>query len=200
MTANPTPPRPAPQLCMMRHSLDGLPAMAIPAGYRLADWRPGDEAAWENVRDAAFASPLDFNRSMRDDQAFRPERIKLIWRDQIPVATASAWHRSEHGKAVGCLHWVAVLPAESGKGLGLWVSLACLHHMHSEGRSGSVLVTDDHRLPAIVTYLKLGFEPLVVHESHPERWRAVFGVLNKPELATRFAAALAAPPRVFNGR
>ena len=36
------------------------------------------------------------------------------------------------------------------------------------------LWTDDWRLPAIKTYLNLGFEPDIEHESHPERWRAVF--------------------------
>ncbi len=43
--------------------------------------------------------------------------------------------------------------------------------------AGYNLCTDDWRLPAVKTYLNLGFEPEIIHESHPARWKAVFETL-----------------------
>jgi mycothiol synthase len=40
------------------------------------------------------------------------------------------------------------------------------------------LRTDDHRLPAIKTYLKLGWEPFLCAPDMAERWRTVCQQLN----------------------
>jgi mycothiol synthase len=58
-----------------------------------------------------------------------------------------------------------------GKGLGLQVSLAALHHMANSGKEASILETDDFRIPAIKTYLRLGYKPLLIHENQAERWK-----------------------------
>ena len=54
--------------------------------------------------------------------------------------------------------------------------------MAAEGRTWAVLQTDDFRIPAVKTYLKLGFEPLIVHENQPKRWKDVFSAIGRPEL------------------
>jgi mycothiol synthase len=41
----------------------------------------------------------------------------------------------------------------------------------------AVLETDDWRLAAIRTYLRLGFEPDPVEEEHAARWRRVLKIL-----------------------
>ncbi|MDR3689213.1 MAG: hypothetical protein P4L46_07535, partial [Fimbriimonas sp.] len=41
------------------------------------------------------------------------------------------------------------------------------------GKRDIRLTTDDFRLAAIQTYLNLGFEPDMWHESHPGRWAAI---------------------------
>jgi len=43
------------------------------------------------------------------------------------------------------------------------------------------LETDDYRLPAIKTYLNLGFEPLLVHENQRDRWRNILSALGVQE-------------------
>ncbi len=63
------------------------------------------------------------------------------------------------------LHMVGVLPSHGGKGLGFQVSLAALRQMKREGFTQSVLETDDFRIPAIVTYLKLNFQPEIIHDN-----------------------------------
>ena len=62
---------------------------------------------------------------------------------------------------------VAVVPAHRGKGLGCAVTLAVRHKLRDEGLCAAELLTDDHRLAAIKTYLDVGFEPSLTHENHP---------------------------------
>ena len=90
-----------------------------------------------------------------------------------PVATActipppSTEGRSELG-------WVSVSPDHQSKGLGYQVCLAVLHFAKKMASPETFLNTDDWRLPAVKTYLNLGFEPEMTHESHPKRWQAVY--------------------------
>ena len=63
------------------------------------------------------------------------------------------------GADTGYLHWVATVPAHAGKKLGSFVSLAVLYKFQQEGCQNAVLETDDHRLAAIKTYLRLDFHP-----------------------------------------
>ncbi len=165
-----------PQLVMRLPSLDALPPVQLPPAYTARHFRAGDDAAWDRVIDASFGEKAGrtFSRLMEKDPAFRPERVWFIWYGDEPVATTSAWHKAEWGEGCGYVHYVGVVPAHSGKGLGIQVNLVALHHMVREGRRQAVLETDDFRLPAIKTYLKLGFRPLLVHENQRERWRSVF--------------------------
>ncbi len=78
---------------------------------------------------------------------------------------------------VGYLHMAAVAPRYRGRGLGRCISLAALLHMRERGCLKAVLDTDDFRLPAIATYLGLGFVPDMLEADHAERWRAIFAEL-----------------------
>jgi len=181
---------------MRRPTLDGLPPLEVPAGCGLRSMRPGEGEAWTRIINEAFGGdprPDRFETTMRRDPAFRHERILFITCDDVPVATASAWVDARWGHRTGILHYVATRPDHAGKHLGLTVSLAALHKMAEEGRSSALLLTDDFRLAAIKTYLRLGFEPLLVHENQRERWRAVFEGLGRTDLVACFAAILDGP-------
>ena len=67
--------------------------------------------------------------------------------------------------------------AFKGNGLGYQVSLAALHRMADEKKQRVILHTDDFRLPAIVIYLRLGFKPEIVHDSHELRWQKIYEAL-----------------------
>ena len=175
----------SPQLMMLRPRLDDLPPVELPEGYTLRHYRPGDAAAWDVILAEAFGEgfgPGAFDRIMRQDVAFRPQRVLFVCHDEKPVATSAAWHRPVLGAHVGWLHYVAALKSHAGRQLGMRVSLACLHLMRDEGRSASLLSTDDFRVPAIVSYLKLGYHPLLVHDNQRKRWRDVFAAIARPEL------------------
>jgi len=174
-----------PQLVMRRAHLQGLPPVELPAGYTLRTSRAGDGAAWALILNESFGGERtieDFQAIMVNDPAYRADRIFFICDpDGYPCATASAYRSAGWGEQVGFVHYVACRPAHLGKRLGLLVSLAVLHKFVEEGCSESVLFTDDYRLPAIKTYLRLQFHPLIVHENQPERWRLLFDILGQPE-------------------
>ena len=186
----------APQLVMRRPHLRELPPVALPPEYEVRCYgSPEDETAWDRIIGDAFGMAAGgmFARSMRPDPAFRPERVFFVCRGAEAVATASAWFVERYGPAAGYLHYVGVMTAHAGRGLGLAASVAALHRLAAEGRTSAVLQTDDFRLPAIKQYLRLGFEPLLVDENQRARWPDIFSRLDRDDLTPRFAACLAAP-------
>lgn len=171
----------SPQLVMKRPNLNGLEPVVLPKGYFFRSFRDGDEAAWERIIAESFERTIDFNQRMRNDPAFQPTRIQFITYQDTPVATASAWYMEKYGPDLGYIHMVGVLPSHQGKRLGYWINLVALHYFLAENRDGAVLQTDDFRLAAIKTYIRLGFEPYLIHENQRERWNNIFATFNEAE-------------------
>ncbi|NLA84718.1 MAG: hypothetical protein GX854_09405, partial [Clostridiales bacterium] len=44
------------------------------------------------------------------------------------------------------------------------------------------LRTDDWRIPAVKTYLRLGYMPVVIHENQIERWKKILRQINREDL------------------
>ena len=187
-----------PQLLMRRPDLAGLPTLEVPERFSLRSFRDGDQAGWNRVMDLAFERELgrsDYEQEMVADPVYLPERVKLIVADAgNVVATASAWESAKHGLEHGMLHWVAVHPEYAGRKLGFWVSVAALQYSAEEGRRAGLLLTDDFRTGALKTYLRLGFQPLCTHTSHPERWRLI---LNRLGMIGQYGEALSGPLAVL---
>lgn len=171
-----------PQLRMRRADLEGLPEMpSLPSGYALREAGPTDAEALAGVLTRSFDEPWDVAqvRSVLLDHPEVPTTF-VIEREGVPVATASYQLMPKEFPESGWVHYVAAEPSESGRGLGYAIVLAVLHRAHEAGRADAFLTTDDPRLPAIRTYLKLGFAPDMWHESHPERWRVAYQALGVP--------------------
>lgn len=166
---------------MRRSSLDGLGDVGLPDGYSIRTSRDGDAAHWTRIVSESFEEDYAadyFDNRMKGDDSYRPDRVFFVCApDGLPCATASAYRRDSYGADTGYLHYVAVCPAHAGRRLGLAVSLAVLHKFREEGLRRAVLQTDDFRLPAVKTYLRLGFTPSIVHENQPARWDAVYARL-----------------------
>lgn len=182
-----------PQLHMIRRNLNELPELTLPDGYALSSFQPDFEDHWTNIVSTCFEREPEkfcFDAVMRNDPAFKPERVWFVVHGKTPVATSSAYHRSDFLPDYGMIHYVGALSGHKGKKLGYWVSLACLHQMRREHREGAWLSTDDFRLAAVKTYLNLDFVPLLVHENQRNRWRNVFESLGAPELSEKFQEEL----------
>src|ERR687895_670294 len=99
-----------------------------------------------------------------------PAGIFFATLDDRPVGTASTYlHLKDQGVDPE-LGWVVVDPRHRARGLGLLVCQAVLDVVRVLDHDHAYLLTDDFRLPAIKTYLRLGFEPVLVDPSHPARW------------------------------
>lgn len=151
----------------------------LPEGYTIRTFREGedkaDEHAWDHIIGVTFQNPeCTFEKLMRPDPAYRPDRIWFVCCDDEPVATAAGWFQEKYGEEYGYLHMVGALPEHAGKGLGIAVTKAAMYSMKKEGRSFALLSTDDFRLPAIKSYLRLGWEPKIVDDNQYDRWKKVY--------------------------
>lgn len=165
------------QLVMTRVHLEDLPRPDLAPAYHLRHYAPGDEAGWNSLVGECFGKPYDFHTMLHGDALFAPERVLFIEHESEVVATASAWRSPKWGRQTGVVHMVAASPRHAGQRLGYLVSLAVLHRFVAEGLHHAVLQTDDFRLPAIATYMKLGFRPYLESEDHAQRWHAIYANL-----------------------
>lgn len=97
----------------------------------------------------------------------------LVEHDGQAVATASYQLHPGDFPQSGWVHWVGARPREQGNGLGRVVVHAVLRESLANGKVNVGLNTEDFRVPAIRTYLKLGFEPEMCDDSHPARWEKI---------------------------
>jgi mycothiol synthase len=161
----------------MRHNLGNLPELIVPAGYELRTLTPDDWQAWTTLMvENAELGEWTLGRSAPMFGCGAPlvfEGSYFATCQGHPVATAQLQLHLESTYAPEPeLGWVAASPNHRGHGLGYAVCLAVLRHA-AAGFSSIFLRTDDHRLPAIRTYFKLGFEPWLIDETAPERWRKI---------------------------
>jgi mycothiol synthase len=162
----------------MRHLLENLPELTVPDDYALRtltpeDWHSwtmlmqenGELGEWTIDRSAPLFAP---GSSLIFDGSFF-----ATWQGE-PVATAQINRHADptYGPEPE-LGWVAASPRHRGHGLGYAVCLAVLRYATAAGFPSIFLRTDDHRSPAIRTYLKLGFEPWLFDSTAAERWRAI---------------------------
>lgn len=158
-------------------------------GYELRRFRPGDEDAW-----VALLATGDFGTWDRPrlDAMLAGERAPMplagiffaTYHDQPVGAACTFLPRDAHGELAE-VGWVVVHPDHRGHGLGLQLCRAVLQYVRQLGHCYAFLQTEDFRVPAIKTYLRLGFEPEMSDPGHPAWWAAF---LRTHAPATRMAA------------
>jgi len=162
---------------MIRESLEGIADVAVPAGYRLRAFAPGDEPSWAHVETAAgefedeAAGRGHFAKEFGPHLAEMSERCLLLESDRdVVVGTATAWRDPGfRGMDHGRLHWVAVTPAHQGRGLGRLLVVKALLLMR-RWHARAYLTTQTTSWIAIHLYLDLGFVPYLVAPEQAEGW------------------------------
>ena len=151
-----------------------LEDVAVPEGYVLRGYRPGDEDGWVSLlNEGAFETSWDRDRldEYLSDQERREGSRVIVHDDEIAAATFAS--RREGPVRVGVLDYVVSHPDHRNNGLGRAVCAAVLRFFAERGYETVTLTTDDWRLPAIKVYLSLGFEPQMTREDMHGRWRTV---------------------------
>lgn len=164
---------------MRRDDLSDLPEPQLPAGMAVRRATAADAAAIASLMASAFEP--DSGAPITEEAVIRALFLHPISKGVLVVTTASAevvatatvGYLPERFGDVGYVHWVGCHPAHAGHGLGRAVTAGVLAEFANLGLVGAVLETDDHRLPAVVTYTRLGFHPVLVERDHAPRWAAV---------------------------
>ena len=169
-----------PQLYMRHPDLSKLPALEIPQGCIIKTHTDDMVSKWEDIIFRAFDTPFKFEQCIingRTVGGYKPEHVMYLMEGEKVLATATAAERDDY-PGEGWFRMIASDPEVRGKGLGKLICLAALHSLKERGYNSAVLSTDDNRIPALKTYLSLGFEPIYFHESHEDRWKNVIEKIN----------------------
>jgi len=148
---------------MRRDDLSRLGTLPPPKGHLCRPMRADETWAYLEVMENAFPTMKPnqawFEHAFSSDPEYDPTHLQIVWKEERPVAVAAAWHRDIDGEPWGMVHWVGVASTERGKRLGKAVASAALHRLRERGFARAMVDTDSWRLPAVATYLRLGFRP-----------------------------------------
>jgi mycothiol synthase len=139
------------------------------------------EADREALKDALIPltekryDDTELNNIIIHKPGVRTEGIFLAEENGEIVGTTTGYF-NEDGTS-GTLHMVSVLTQANGKGLGRVLCQHAMRFLIENGCDEVVLTTDDFRLPAIKTYLRLGFEPIIKNDEMQNRWTTVLNSL-----------------------
>lgn len=171
---------------MVNRDIAAAPRYALPAGYAMRFYRDGDAAIWERIQiisDPFFTAGVEtLANSMPGDTPYLAERIMfLVDPAGEDIGTITAWDDSEFdGTPMGHIHWVAIVPAAQGCGLGKPLMTTALDVMRRRGDTAAWLETNTARIPALNLYLHFGFVPHIRNDAERVGWRAVAPLLKVP--------------------
>lgn len=168
------------QLFMRRPSLDDLPALPKLIGkFALRPMTEDDSAGVAALLGGAFDDASWTKERVQKEFRGNPDVVEtwVIAAGKKVVTTATTLLEPQEYPGSGCVHWVATDPDYRGQSLGYIASLRVLHDFINLGCKDAILRTDDFRLPAIKTYLKLGFVPEVHDDKQPARWEEIMAQL-----------------------
>ena len=168
----------------MRWTNDRKPApeLNIPYGCEIKRFTELDGAldAWLDIvqyglsdgrKDADFYGSL-----MLDWPDYSEDKNFFIVSDGEPAATLTVVCHPENME--GYIHMVACKEKFRGRGFGTLLNNLALKVLKDEGMETAYLTTDDWRIPAIKSYLRAGFVPVIPDGDTDARWKAVFEKIN----------------------
>jgi mycothiol synthase len=170
-----------PQLFMRLPELSDLPPAApLPPGCSLRAAVPVDHASIAEVLSEGFGDAWDAARVAQEFSAANGvEATYVVVSPAGVIATAAARRMPDRYPDAGYLHYVGARSSERGRRLGEVVTRQVLVHFADAGLNQAVLETDDFRLPAVRTYLRLGFVPEPRAAGDQLRWSKVLRNLTR---------------------
>ena len=153
-----------------------LPELRIPAGFRLRCIEDAEVARYSALRVSVGFTAWNLQQLLSFRNKVLPEGLLLIEEEASGLFAASATAETTDIAALselGVIGWVMTHPDFQGRHLGRAVSVAAMHRLYEEGYRTFSLLTDDFRIPALKTYLALGWKPWLYEQDMEERWRKI---------------------------
>jgi len=173
------------RVIMVRRHLEGIPQFALPAGYSIRWYRPGDRAVWLRIHALAEkevpTSAEIYEKQFAGDESERTRRQAfLLDAAGHEIGTASAWWNDDyHGQRFGRVHWVAIVPAQQGKGLAKPLMTATCNRLSELAHDNAYLTTWSNKLPAIQLYFVFGFEPDIRSAEDEATWQPILDEIRR---------------------
>ena len=170
-------------------SLDTIPDMFAPDGFRFRMYTPGDIDAWVELYRSADIhnkiTPELFRKEFGSDETVIAQRMLFLIdeKDGSMAGTSTAWHDPGADAALGRVHWVAIRPKLQGRGLAKPLLSQTLMTLKKRGHTRAYLITSTARIPAITLYLQFGFYPVARTSEESNAWRIIIPEI-KPEFRT----------------
>ena len=166
-----------------------LPPLAFPEGYSASTYHDErDKAAWvaccQNGLLAPDATPDVFDASIGGAADCVPERDCLFLdRGGEHVGTVTAIYHPD--RRCGHVHMFSIRPDSRGLGLGRVLVAMALSKLAASDPEFTFLKTDDWRLPAIRSYLRAGFQPVMTEPGMDERWNRILASIQTPTTSNK---------------
>lgn len=169
------------QLFMTHPDLSvGFEAPSLPAGMALRAANAADSTAIAALLAEAFEEQWDEARVGRELLDAADVAVTWVIADGDGLlAVASERLMPDTYPDAGYVHYVGVAKRARGLGLGAIVTARCMTGFAARGLSTAVLETDDFRLPAVVTYLRLGYVPTYRSPAEQKAWSVLFPTLQR---------------------
>ena len=159
---------------------DGTEAVMpdIPQGlemHKITDFENGVEM-WLDVVQYGLSEKREdenyYNCVMVGHENYDASYCYLLTNNGVPVATATVifYPVRKHGY----VHMVACRDDYRGRGIGTFLARLAVYLLKKNGMETADLDTDDWRVPAIKTYLRAGFSPLIASDEMSARWDSIF--------------------------
>ncbi len=163
---------------MMIHRMEKMERYPVPEGWVIRNWREGEIDFWTRICENGLIGPDTDGGAWKNcilDEDLVPERdVFFVCRgDGAPEATITVY---SNPKGVGHIHMVAAAPSIRGNNVGRVMLSHAMEKLEGEMTwrpRMTRLTTDDWRIPAIVGYLKGGFQPVEYDEGMFDRWKKI---------------------------
>ncbi len=149
----------------------------IPEGFILRTFKSGDEENYMNLMRHAGFEYWDEKLVERVKENALEDGIFFLVEKSTGrlAATAMANRLNPENNVYGAeLGWVGAEPEFRGKHLATIACLAVQERFSREGYKKACLNTDDFRLPALKTYISLGWLPVLMDKEYEKRWDRVY--------------------------
>jgi mycothiol synthase len=175
-----------------------LPDLEIAPGFALRTFGKDELDEYSALRVSAGFDAWDAATFERETLSLLPGChlvITEIATGRFAASASAELPVPEEFHGFGLLGWVMCHPDFRGKRLGYAVCLAVMRILYSYGYRSFILSTDDCRIPAVKTYLNLGWQPWLTEPDMEERWRNLTDVFHCSYESFRPLPGTFAPPK-----